>query len=201
MASTSADALDDQYLQEDLELEELEATDSIQVAPEPEIIQTNTKNPKRKREPVDQDEELSSKRLKKVTFHVSSFFSSTDYVNIQKSKKSALQTLKELSRPTTPKEQAERILEKQKLALEGLSAMELEDLKLSEEYFQDSSMVEKKSKPTLADFLIGLKVDKILSKPSTRNGSPHILVVTAAGIRAADLCRSVRSLVFIPCMV
>ncbi|KZF24270.1 hypothetical protein L228DRAFT_245179 [Xylona heveae TC161] len=78
-----------------------------------------------------------------------------------------------------------------------LSLVELEDRRLPEKAIRDTTSWEKpRTTATLPDFLEHYAAQfgriKPLSKAPKEKGSPHTLVVTGAGLRAADLTRVLR---------
>ncbi|KAJ5692176.1 Protein CMS1, partial [Penicillium macrosclerotiorum] len=76
-----------------------------------------------------------------------------------------------------------------------LSAVELSDLSIPDSAFLDtSSFTEPRSLDKLPDFLKAFSPKGAdLSKASETKGSPHTLVVSSAGLRAADVVRALRT--------
>ncbi|KAI1766787.1 U3-containing 90S pre-ribosomal complex subunit-domain containing protein [Hypoxylon sp. FL1150] len=75
----------------------------------------------------------------------------------------------------------------------GLSPVELSRLDISPSYITDTtSFVKTRNLETLPDFLEQFTDAKKLGEAPKKNGSPHTLIVTSAGLRAADIVRSVR---------
>ncbi|GAA5876161.1 hypothetical protein JCM8547_003384 [Rhodosporidiobolus lusitaniae] len=98
---------------------------------------------------------------------------------------------------------ADRLAEKQRKALGGeekgkgkgkgsLSALELEEMRISQTMIQDTSSVE--SRKSLLEFMKeALPVPcTTLSKMPKAPGSPRIIVLSGAALRVADLCREVK---------
>ncbi|GAD92199.1 hypothetical protein AOR_1_206084 [Paecilomyces variotii No. 5] len=74
-----------------------------------------------------------------------------------------------------------------------ITAVELNDLHIPEQAFLDTTSFESRKLESLPDFLKAFKAkDEDLAKASEENGSPHTLVIAAAGLRAADLVRALR---------
>ncbi|KAL2149892.1 hypothetical protein VTH82DRAFT_7568 [Thermothelomyces myriococcoides] len=75
-----------------------------------------------------------------------------------------------------------------------LSPIELSDLYISANYIRDSTSWEKpRSLENLPSFLeIFSRESEKLDEAPKKPGSPHTLIVTGAGLRAADLVRAVR---------
>ncbi|KAF2856533.1 hypothetical protein T440DRAFT_484684 [Plenodomus tracheiphilus IPT5] len=74
-----------------------------------------------------------------------------------------------------------------------LSSVELEDKFISARTVQDSTRWTKpRTLESLPEFLISLS-SNLSPTPPKPHGSPHTIVVTASGIRAADVCRSIKA--------
>ncbi|KAF2131977.1 hypothetical protein P153DRAFT_364440 [Dothidotthia symphoricarpi CBS 119687] len=74
-----------------------------------------------------------------------------------------------------------------------LSSVELEDKFIAARTVQDSvSWTEPRTTDNLSAFLKA-QCGKLESTPPKPAGAPHTIVVTASGIRAADICRSLKS--------
>ncbi|KAL1851848.1 Protein cms1 [Paecilomyces lecythidis] len=83
-----------------------------------------------------------------------------------------------------------------------MTAVELNDLHIPEQAFLDTTSFESRKLESLPDFLKAFKgKDEDLATASEENGSPHTLVVAAAGLRAADLVRALRPFQKKECMV
>lgn len=80
----------------------------------------------------------------------------------------------------------------------GLTLLELEDIHLPEQAFRDTSgFVKPRILGNLPAYLTDSvsevkKQDKLISAPKT-TGSPHTIIITAAGLRAADISRALRT--------
>ncbi|KAI0173617.1 U3-containing 90S pre-ribosomal complex subunit-domain containing protein [Hypoxylon sp. FL1284] len=75
----------------------------------------------------------------------------------------------------------------------GLTPVELSRLDISPSYITDTTSFQKpRNLESLPDFLEQFADPKKLSQAPEMNGSPHTLIVTGAGLRAADIVRSVR---------
>ncbi|KAJ5594466.1 Protein CMS1 [Penicillium hispanicum] len=76
-----------------------------------------------------------------------------------------------------------------------LSAVELSDLSVPDSAFLDTtSFTEPRSLDKLPEFLKAFSPNGTdLTKSSEQKGTPHTLVISAAGLRAADVVRSLRS--------
>ncbi|KAJ5772159.1 Protein CMS1 [Penicillium odoratum] len=76
-----------------------------------------------------------------------------------------------------------------------LSAVELNDLSVSDSTFLDTSAyAEPRTLEKLPEFLKTFSPKGLdLSKSSEQKGTPHTLVITGAGLRAADIVRALRS--------
>ncbi|KAK4700363.1 protein CMS1, partial [Phenoliferia sp. Uapishka_3] len=87
---------------------------------------------------------------------------------------------------------ADRLMEKQAKALPGLSAIEKDDLRLTESMFLDTSHVTERG--SLLDFIKQAipTLPSTLAKPPKKAGSPRVIVVAGAALRVADLCREVK---------
>ncbi|KAI4870299.1 U3-containing 90S pre-ribosomal complex subunit-domain containing protein [Hypoxylon rubiginosum] len=74
-----------------------------------------------------------------------------------------------------------------------LTPVELSRLDISPSYITDtSSFLKARSLDNLPEFLEQFADPKKLGEAPKTNGSPHTLIVTSAGLRAADIVRSVR---------
>ncbi|KAI1460104.1 U3-containing 90S pre-ribosomal complex subunit-domain containing protein [Annulohypoxylon moriforme] len=74
-----------------------------------------------------------------------------------------------------------------------LKPVELSQLDISPSYIADTtSFQEIRTLDNLPNFLEKFADPKKLSEAPKQNGSPHTLIVTGAGLRAADIVRSVR---------
>ncbi|KAJ5710822.1 Protein CMS1 [Penicillium malachiteum] len=75
-----------------------------------------------------------------------------------------------------------------------LSAVELNDISVSDSAFLDTtSFTEPRTLESLPEFLRKFcSKGTDLSKSSEQKGTPHTLIITAAGLRAADIVRSLR---------
>ncbi|KAJ9210701.1 hypothetical protein DTO166G4_7661 [Paecilomyces variotii] len=74
-----------------------------------------------------------------------------------------------------------------------MTPVELNDLHVPEQAFLDTTSFESRKLESLPEFLKTFKgKDEDLAKASEEKGSPHTLVVAAAGLRAADLVRALR---------
>ncbi|KAI9813507.1 MAG: hypothetical protein M1832_006305 [Thelocarpon impressellum] len=90
---------------------------------------------------------------------------------------------------------ADHVAQRTKRFEADLSVVELEDKHIPEKAFQDTSAwQERRSDEHLPDFLEHFsagKASKLASAPKAK-GSPHTLVITDAGLRAANLTRALR---------
>ncbi|GAA6029530.1 hypothetical protein JCM8097_003724 [Rhodosporidiobolus ruineniae] len=88
---------------------------------------------------------------------------------------------------------ADRLAEKQKRALPELSALEMDEMRISQGMIQDTSEIEKRE--TLLEFMKEAlpTACNTLAKMPKAPGSPRIIVVAGAALRVADLCRDVKS--------
>ncbi|GAA6000802.1 uncharacterized protein JCM10292_006434 [Rhodotorula paludigena] len=88
---------------------------------------------------------------------------------------------------------ADRLAEKQRRALPNLSALELDEQRISQSFIQDTSAV------STRDSLLAFMKEALptacntLAKMPKATGSPRIIVVAGAALRVADLCRDVKS--------
>ncbi|KAI1772717.1 U3-containing 90S pre-ribosomal complex subunit-domain containing protein [Hypoxylon cercidicola] len=75
----------------------------------------------------------------------------------------------------------------------GLTPVELSRLDISPSYITDTtSFLKTRNLENLPEFLEKFADAKKLGEAPKTNGSPHTLIVTSAGLRAADIVRSVR---------
>lgn len=84
----------------------------------------------------------------------------------------------------------------QKLSRFGtdLSPVEISDLTISANAIQDTtSWQESRTLEKLPEFLENLTQDPESLKSASKKGAPHTLIVTSAGLRAADIVRYVSS--------
>ncbi|KAJ5624586.1 DNA/RNA helicase DEAD/DEAH box type N-terminal [Penicillium lagena] len=90
---------------------------------------------------------------------------------------------------------ADHFAQKAKKLDKELSAVELSDLSVPDSAFLDaSSFSSSRSLDQLPTFLKSFSPKGVdLSKSAKEPGTPHTLVVTAAGLRAADMVRALRS--------
>ncbi|GAA5900820.1 hypothetical protein JCM6882_007673 [Rhodosporidiobolus microsporus] len=88
---------------------------------------------------------------------------------------------------------ADRLAEKQKRALPDLSALEMDEMRISQSMIFDTSSVT--NRKTLLDFMKEALPTpcNTLAKMPKATGSPRIIVVAGAALRVADLCRDVKS--------
>ncbi|GAA5833862.1 hypothetical protein JCM11251_005990 [Rhodosporidiobolus azoricus] len=88
---------------------------------------------------------------------------------------------------------ADRLAEKQKKALPDLSALEMDEMRISQSMILDTSSVT--SRKTLLEFMKEALPTQCntLAKMPKATGSPRIIVVAGAALRVADLCRDVKS--------
>ncbi|GAA6003176.1 hypothetical protein JCM10207_001786 [Rhodosporidiobolus poonsookiae] len=89
---------------------------------------------------------------------------------------------------------ADRIAEKQRRAMSKLSALELDEVRISESMILDTSSVPKDSRRSLLTFLkeaLPTACQTLLKLPKAP-GSPRVLVLSSAALRVADLCREVK---------
>ncbi|KAF2877101.1 U3-containing 90S pre-ribosomal complex subunit-domain containing protein [Massariosphaeria phaeospora] len=88
---------------------------------------------------------------------------------------------------------ADYINSRTRLYGKDLSSVELEDKFIPSYTIKDSSSW--KEPRTLNNFAAFLKrqAGKLEPSPETSRGAPHTLVITASGIRAADVCRALKS--------
>lgn len=88
---------------------------------------------------------------------------------------------------------ADRLAEKQRAALPNLSALELDEQRISQSMILDTSSV------TERDSLLAFMKQALptqcntLAKMPKATGSPRIIVIAGAALRVADLCRDVKS--------
>ncbi|KAI1392551.1 U3-containing 90S pre-ribosomal complex subunit-domain containing protein [Hypoxylon trugodes] len=74
-----------------------------------------------------------------------------------------------------------------------LKPVELSQLDISPSYIKDTTSFDKtRSLDNLPDFLEQFADPKKLSEAPKQNGSPHTIIVTGAGLRAAEITRAVR---------
>ncbi|GAA6051858.1 hypothetical protein JCM3770_005501 [Rhodotorula araucariae] len=92
-----------------------------------------------------------------------------------------------------PEALADRLADKQKRALPNLSALELDEQRITQSMIQDVASVEGR------DSLLAFMKEALptacntLAKMPKATGSPRIVVVAGAALRVADLCRDVKS--------
>ncbi|KAI5479298.1 DEAD/DEAH box type DNA/RNA helicase [Pseudohyphozyma bogoriensis] len=88
---------------------------------------------------------------------------------------------------------ADRLADKQSKALPKLSAIEKDDLRITESMILDTSEVTDRT--TLAGFIRSAvpTLPSTLAKPPKKPGSPRVIVVAGAALRVADLCREVKT--------
>ncbi|KAK3172775.1 hypothetical protein OEA41_006100 [Lepraria neglecta] len=94
--------------------------------------------------------------------------------------------------------QADYVAQRTKRFSSNLSLVELEDRHIPETAFRDTSEWERlRILQNMPDFLdrysSRTKGGKSLSTASKKTGSPHTLVITSAGLRAADITRALRT--------
>ncbi|BGP13638.1 hypothetical protein JCM10213_007815 [Rhodosporidiobolus nylandii] len=84
---------------------------------------------------------------------------------------------------------ADRIAEKQRRAMPDVTGLEMDEMRISQSMIQDTSSCT--SRKTLAEFLKAALPTQVqtLSKPPKAPGSPRLIVLSAAALRVADLCR------------
>ncbi|GAA5845633.1 hypothetical protein JCM9279_006055 [Rhodotorula babjevae] len=92
-----------------------------------------------------------------------------------------------------PEALADRLADKQKRALPSLTALELDEQRISQSMILDTATVEAR------DSLLAFMKEALptacntLAKMPKATGSPRIIVVAGAALRVADLCRDVKS--------
>ncbi|TNY23607.1 U3-containing 90S pre-ribosomal complex subunit-domain containing protein [Rhodotorula diobovata] len=92
-----------------------------------------------------------------------------------------------------PEALADRLADKQRRALPNLSALELDEQRISQSMIHDTATVEAR------DSLLAFMKEALptacntLAKMPKATGSPRIIVVAGAALRVADLCRDVKS--------
>ncbi|KPV75847.1 uncharacterized protein RHOBADRAFT_52866 [Rhodotorula graminis WP1] len=92
-----------------------------------------------------------------------------------------------------PEALADRLADKQKRALPNLTALELDEQRISQSMILDTATVEAR------DSLLAFMKEALpttcntLAKMPKATGSPRIIVVAGAALRVADLCRDVKS--------
>ncbi|GAA5914868.1 hypothetical protein JCM8208_003033 [Rhodotorula glutinis] len=92
-----------------------------------------------------------------------------------------------------PEALADRLADKQKRALPNLTALELDEQRISQSMILDTATVQAR------DSLLAFMKEALptacntLAKMPKATGSPRIIVVAGAALRVADLCRDVKS--------
>jgi len=95
-----------------------------------------------------------------------------------------------------PDIQADHLSEKQTKVFANLSALERDDFRLPEFFFQDVSSFGLDQRKTLSGLLSAVSLDlaNTLGKPSKVSGSPRVIVLAGAALRVIDICRDLKTL-------
>ncbi|KAL1963737.1 hypothetical protein VTN77DRAFT_7803 [Rasamsonia byssochlamydoides] len=173
---------------------------------EAEESKTETAATTNNKRPTNNDSEGPSKKKRKR--YKNKYNKNKDKNKKNKNKSEKEDVKKEQERQERPEEVNESIskmdgrlladyfMQKAKRHNKDLSAVELNDLSVPEQAFLDTTSFEaSRTLAQLPAFLKAYSPEKGagLSKASEEKGCPHTLVVAAAGLRAADLVRALRT--------